>query len=142
MIRLSVPQHNGPLILPISASGLRTAKLIKGARLSVVKDGPHCITWTHADEVNAELVNFEGPGGSVHRMAASARRTIYGTQVHHPADAGSSTETMTSVPTINSFTLSQHIPHAQLIIYPDSGHASQSQYPDLFLSHARTFLEG
>jgi non-heme chloroperoxidase len=47
-------------ILPISSSGLRTAKLIKGARLSVVKDGPHCITWTHADEVNAELVSFLG----------------------------------------------------------------------------------
>jgi non-heme chloroperoxidase len=47
-------------ILPIAASGLRTAKLIKGARLSVVKDGPHCITWTHAEEVNTELVNFLG----------------------------------------------------------------------------------
>ena len=47
-------------ILPISASGLRTAKLIKGARLTVVKDGPHCITWTHAEEVNSELVNFLG----------------------------------------------------------------------------------
>jgi non-heme chloroperoxidase len=47
-------------ILPITASGLRTAKQIKGARLSVVKDGPHCITWTHAEEVNAELVNFLG----------------------------------------------------------------------------------
>jgi non-heme chloroperoxidase len=47
-------------IVPISASGLRTSKLIKGARLSVVKDGPHCITWTHADEVNRELVNFLG----------------------------------------------------------------------------------
>jgi len=47
-------------ILPITAAGPRTAKLIKGARLLVVKDGPHCITWTHADEVNAELVNFLG----------------------------------------------------------------------------------
>jgi non-heme chloroperoxidase len=47
-------------ILPINASGLRTAKLIKGARLMVVKDGPHCITWTHAEEVNAELVSFLG----------------------------------------------------------------------------------
>jgi non-heme chloroperoxidase len=47
-------------ILPITASGLRTAKLIKGARLSAVKDGPHCITWTHADEVNAELTSFLG----------------------------------------------------------------------------------
>src|SRR5580704_1111080 len=47
-------------ILPITASGLSTAKLIKGARLLVVKDGPHCIPWTHADEVNAELLNFLG----------------------------------------------------------------------------------
>jgi hypothetical protein len=37
-----------------------TAKLIKGARLVVVKDGPHCITWTRADEVNAALVDFLG----------------------------------------------------------------------------------
>ena len=49
-------------IVPIGASGLRTAKLIKGARLLVVKDGPHCITWTHAEEVNAGLLNFLGEG--------------------------------------------------------------------------------
>jgi len=47
-------------ILPITAAGARTAKLIKGARLLMVKDGPHCITWTHADQVNAELVKFLG----------------------------------------------------------------------------------
>jgi non-heme chloroperoxidase len=47
-------------ILPIAASGIRTAKLTKGARLVIVKDGPHCITWTHAEEVNTELVNFLG----------------------------------------------------------------------------------
>jgi len=47
-------------IVPITAAGLRTAKLIKGARLLVVKDGPHCIPWTHAEEVNAELLNFLG----------------------------------------------------------------------------------
>jgi pimeloyl-ACP methyl ester carboxylesterase len=45
------------------------------------------------------------------------------------------------IPTINSFTLSQHIPNAQLIIYPNSGHASLFQYPELFLSHAQTFLD-
>src|SRR6202795_1531412 len=59
-------------ILPITASGLRTAKLIKGARSVVVKDGPHCITWTHADEVNGELVEFLGKG--VAKPAASASR--------------------------------------------------------------------
>src|SRR5580658_7145494 len=47
-------------ILPITATGLRTAKLIKGARLLVVKDGPHCIPWTHAEDVNAVLLSFLG----------------------------------------------------------------------------------
>jgi non-heme chloroperoxidase len=57
-------------IVPIGAAGLRTARLVKGARLSVVKDGPHCITWTHADEVNRELVNFLGEG--IGKRATSA----------------------------------------------------------------------
>jgi non-heme chloroperoxidase len=60
-------------IVPIGASGLRTAKLIKGARLFVVKGGPHAITWTHADEVNAELVNFLGQKTSATRKAAATR---------------------------------------------------------------------
>ena len=47
-------------IVPIAASGRRTAQLIKGAHLVVVKDGPHCITWTHAEEVNRELLEFLG----------------------------------------------------------------------------------
>jgi len=38
--------------------GLRIANLVKGAQLVVVKDGPHCITWTHADELTPELVEF------------------------------------------------------------------------------------
>jgi non-heme chloroperoxidase len=51
-------------ILPISASGIRTAQMVSGSRLVVVPEGPHCIIWTHADEVNRELVSFlaEGTG--------------------------------------------------------------------------------
>ncbi len=45
------------------------------------------------------------------------------------------------VPTINSFNLSQHIPNAQLIVYPDAGHGSQFQYPELFVTHTRLFLD-
>src|ERR1700736_5908796 len=45
------------------------------------------------------------------------------------------------VPTINSFMLSQHIPNAQLIVYPDSGHGALFQYPELFVAHTKLFLE-
>lgn len=45
-------------IVPIAASGQRTAKLVKGARLIKIKDGPHAVGWTHAEEVNSELVSF------------------------------------------------------------------------------------
>ena len=45
-------------IVPFGASGQRTAKLVQGARLVVVKSGPHCISWTHADEVNTALLSF------------------------------------------------------------------------------------
>ena len=45
-------------IVPFAASGQRTAKMVPGARLVVVKNGPHCIIWTHPDEVNTALLNF------------------------------------------------------------------------------------
>jgi pimeloyl-ACP methyl ester carboxylesterase len=44
-------------------------------------------------------------------------------------------------PTINSYILAQHIPNASLIIYPDSGHGSLFQYPELFVHHAGRFLD-
>jgi pimeloyl-ACP methyl ester carboxylesterase len=46
------------------------------------------------------------------------------------------------IPTVNSFTLWQQLPSAQLILYPDSGHGSLFQYPELFVEHATRFLEG
>jgi pimeloyl-ACP methyl ester carboxylesterase len=45
------------------------------------------------------------------------------------------------IPTINAFTLSQGMPRAQLIIYPDSGHGSLFQYPALFVKHVDMFLD-
>jgi len=51
-------------IVPFPAAGQRTAKLIKGAELVVIKDGPHNIAWTHADELNSALLNFLGKGAS------------------------------------------------------------------------------
>ena len=45
-------------IVPFSSAGQRTAKLVKGAELVVIKDGPHNVAWTHAEEVNAALLKF------------------------------------------------------------------------------------
>ncbi|MFD0440922.1 alpha/beta fold hydrolase [Streptomyces chartreusis] len=45
------------------------------------------------------------------------------------------------IPTINSWHLSQNIPNAQLIIYPDAGHGAQYQYPERFLKHVIQFLD-
>jgi len=44
--------------------------------------------------------------------------------------------------TVNSFILQQNLPNAQLILYPDSNHGAQYQYPELFLEHVTQFLKG
>jgi non-heme chloroperoxidase len=60
-------------IVPITASGLRTAKLIKGARMVVVEGGPHAITWTHADKVTPELLAFLGQEKSAQKLTEAHR---------------------------------------------------------------------
>lgn len=42
---------------------------------------------------------------------------------------------------INSWILQQHIPDAQLIIYPDANHGSLYQYPERFVKHVSQFLD-
>jgi pimeloyl-ACP methyl ester carboxylesterase len=32
--------------------------MVKGSRLVVVKDGPHGVNWTHAEEVNQALLDL------------------------------------------------------------------------------------
>jgi pimeloyl-ACP methyl ester carboxylesterase len=44
--------------------------------------------------------------------------------------------------TENSHLLAQHLPNAQLRIYPDAGHGFLNQYPEQFGDHVRAFLNG
>jgi pimeloyl-ACP methyl ester carboxylesterase len=47
-------------ILPLAATAARTHELVKGSRLVVVKGGPHGLNWTHAEQVNREVLDFLG----------------------------------------------------------------------------------
>jgi pimeloyl-ACP methyl ester carboxylesterase len=43
---------------------------------------------------------------------------------------------------INAYLLEQHLPNAQLVMYPDASHGVASQHADAFLEHAGMFLNG
>ena len=45
------------------------------------------------------------------------------------------------IPTANSYSMQKLIPDAELIVYPDSGHAALFQYPELFVAQASQFLD-
>jgi len=61
-------------IVPFSAAGSRTAKLINGAELVGIKDGPHNVAWTHAEEVNEALLRFLAkPGGKGQTTATKTK---------------------------------------------------------------------
>jgi non-heme chloroperoxidase len=45
-------------IVPLEVSGQLTHQAVAGSRLAVVAGGPHGLNWTHAEDVNRELVSF------------------------------------------------------------------------------------
>lgn len=63
-------------IVPFPAAGQRTAKLIKGAELLVVKDGPHNIAWTHAEQVNPALVQFLTKPGAKRETSTKETKAV------------------------------------------------------------------
>ncbi len=44
------------------------------------------------------------------------------------------------IPVLNSYRLSENLPNAVLLTYPDAGHGSLFQYPESFTKHAAAFL--
>lgn len=59
-------------ILPLAATGKRTAELVKGSKLVVIEGGPHGLNWTHAEQVNRALVEFLGTQKSAGRKEVAA----------------------------------------------------------------------
>jgi len=47
-------------IVPFEVSGKRSAELIPGAKLVLIKDGPHGINASHPDQFNSALLDFLG----------------------------------------------------------------------------------
>ncbi len=62
--RINVPtlvvHGDADRILPLATTGGRISAHVKDSRLAVIAGGPHGLNWTHADEVNRELLAFLG----------------------------------------------------------------------------------
>ena len=62
LARISVPvlivQGSQDRVMPLAATGNPLAAMLGDARLVVIPDGPHAITWTHAAQVNQALLGF------------------------------------------------------------------------------------
>jgi pimeloyl-ACP methyl ester carboxylesterase len=62
--RVDVPalvvHGNADRILPFAATGVPLHERLRGSRLVVVEGGPHGFIWTHAEQVNRELLAFLG----------------------------------------------------------------------------------
>ena len=64
LIRIELPtlvmHGDDDRILPFAATGSRTHEAVKGSRLMVLAGAPHGLNWTHAEQVNRELLAFLG----------------------------------------------------------------------------------
>jgi pimeloyl-ACP methyl ester carboxylesterase len=79
----------------------------------------------------AAMSAWEKSGGEPYTDLKKIRQPVLVTNGNHDV----------MIPTVNSFTLSEHLPNAQLIIYPDSGHGSLFQHAGAFTSHVSEFLD-
>lgn len=95
------------------------------------KRGNSLVTGTGLQSQLAALMGWSGgKDGSYSRLGEITQPVLV---------ANGSNDIM--VPTINSFIMFQHLPNAQLILYPDSGHGFLFQYHNLFVEHVTRFLQ-
>jgi pimeloyl-ACP methyl ester carboxylesterase len=61
------------------------------------------------------------------------------TNITHPALIVHGNKDIVVAP-INALILAEHLPNAQLSMYPDSSHGAQYQHAKIFLEHVKLFL--
>jgi len=71
-------------IVPINVGGLRSAAMIKGARLEVYKGAPHGLMTTHKEQFNADLLEFARQDAESSAAATRVRRETRETEVAPP----------------------------------------------------------
>lgn len=75
--RINVPtlivHGDSDRIVPLAASGTPAHGAVKGSRLAVIKGGPHGLNWTHAEDVNRELLAFVARTDSSFEQVAARR---------------------------------------------------------------------
>jgi pimeloyl-ACP methyl ester carboxylesterase len=90
---------------------------------------------TSRQAIEAQLVAIRAWGETNGEMFARLKR------IDQPVLVVNGTHDI-MIPTFNAYALSQQLPKAHLILYPDAGHGSLFQYPDWFVHDASRFLVG
>jgi pimeloyl-ACP methyl ester carboxylesterase len=93
-----------------------------------------------------DLDTLSGPNVAAAQMAAfreweqfTGVRFTDLTTIHHPTLVVNGIHDE-MIPVSNSYRLSENLPNAVLLVYPDSGHGSLFQYHESFTRHAAAFL--
>jgi pimeloyl-ACP methyl ester carboxylesterase len=125
------PEHLWLAVHFTQSPASRAAGLAFLARKLRRKDRDPEVTAEAAAAQRIAIGKYIAPGADVLDYVSAIRQPTLIVQGSHDV----------IIPTINSYTMQQRIPNAELIIYPDSNHGSFYQYPDLFLEQATCFLD-
>ena len=72
--------------------------------------------------------------------AAAPGSFDYLTRIPHPTLVVNGSDDIV-IPTVNSYILQQHLPNAELILFPDSNHGSHFQFTEPFNRYVTDFLD-